>query len=280
MRTIDVADVTANIREMAIESNYNVDPDYVARIESAKSNESSPLGLHVLNQITENAALASAERVPYCQDTGIALVFAEVGQGVSLTGGSLEDAINEGIRQGYSDGYLRGSVVNDPLRRVNTKDNTPAVIHYRVVPGDRLKLYFAAKGTGSENMSMSRMLKPSDGREGVIRTVVEHVFESGGNPCPPILLGIGLGGTIEKAAVIAKWSLFRKLGEPSPDPLVSELEQDILEAVNRTGVGPMGMGGDTTCVAVHIETYPCHIGALPLCINVECHAHRHAEVEL
>lgn len=280
MRTIDVAAVTAKIREMAVESNYNVDSDYVARIESAKAVERSSLGLRVLNQITENAALSSAQRVPYCQDTGVALVFAEVGQDVHLTGGFLEDAINEGIRQGYQDGFLRGSVVNDPLRRENTKDNTPAVIHYRVVPGDRLKLFFAAKGTGSENMSMARMLKPSDGREGVIRTIVEHVFESGGNPCPPILLGIGLGGTIEKAAQIAKWSLFRKLAEPNPDSLVAELEQDILQAVNRTGVGPMGMGGDTTCVGVHIETYPCHIGALPLCINVECHAHRHAEVEL
>ena len=280
MRTINVTEITAKIREMAIESNYNVDANYVERLEAAKATESSPLGLRVLSQITDNAALASAERVPYCQDTGLSVVFADVGQEVNLIGGSLEDAINEGIRRGYRDGYLRGSVVNDPLRRVNTKDNTPAVIHYRVVPGDRLTLYFAAKGTGSENMSMARMLKPSDGREGVIQSVVEHVFESGGNPCPPILLGIGLGGTIEKAAQIAKWSLFRPLGKSSLDPLVAELEQDILDAVNRTGVGPMGMGGDTTCVAVHIEIYPCHIGALPICINVECHAHRHGEVEL
>lgn len=280
MRVIDVAEVTEKIRDMSIESNYNVDPEFLARIESAKSSERSPLGLNILNQISENAALASADRVPYCQDTGLSIVFADVGQDIHLTGGSLESAINEGVRQGYRDGYLRGSVVNDPLRRENTKDNTPAVIHYRLVPGDRLVLYFAAKGTGSENMSMARMLKPSDGREGILRTVVDHVFESGGNPCPPILLGIGLGGSIEKAAQIAKWSLFRPLGRPSPDPLVAELEQDILNAVNRTGVGPMGMGGDTTCVAVHIETYPCHIGALPICINVECHAHRHAEVEL
>ncbi len=280
MRTIDVAEVTAKIREMAIESNYNVDPDFVARVEAAKASERSPLGLLVLGQITENAALASAERVPYCQDTGISLVFVDLGQEVRLTGGSLEDAINEGIRQGYRDGFLRGSVVNDPLRRENTKDNTPAVIHYRVAPGDRLRLSFAAKGTGSENMSVARMLKPSDGREGIVRIVVEHVFESGGNPCPPIMLGIGLGGTIEKAAQNAKWALFRPLGRPSEDPLVAELEGDILDAVNRTGVGPMGMGGDTTCLAVHIETYPCHIGGLPICINVECHAHRHAEVEL
>ncbi|MAE06784.1 MAG: fumarate hydratase [Nitrospinota bacterium] len=279
MRVIDVAEVTAKIRDMAIESNYNVDPEYLAQIESAKASESSPLGRNILNQITENAELASAERVPYCQDTGLSVVFADVGQDVHFTGGSLESAINEGVRQGYRDGYLRGSVVNDPLRRENTKDNTPAVIHYRVVPGDHFVLYFAAKGTGSENMSMARMLKPSDGREGILRTVVEHVFESGGNPCPPILLGIGLGGSIEKAAQIAKWSLFRPLGRPNPDLLVADLEQDILKAVNRTGVGPMGMGGDTTCVAVHIETYPCHIGALPICINVECHAHRHAELE-
>ncbi len=265
---------------MAIESNYHVDPAYVRKVEEAKAGETSSLGLMVLDQITENAALASAERVPYCQDTGVSIVFAEVGQDIRIEGGLLEDAINEGIRQGYRDGYLRGSVVNDPLRRVNTKDNTPAVIHYLVVEGDRLKLYFAAKGTGAENMSMARMLKPSDGREGVIRTIVEHVFHSGGNPCPPVLLGVGLGGSIEKAALQAKWALFRELGEPNPDPLVAELEREILEAVNRTGVGPMGMGGDTTCIAVHVETYACHIGALPICINVECHAHRHAEVVL
>jgi len=275
-----VAEITAKIREMAIESNYNVDPAYVAKIEEAKAWETSPLGLRVLNQLTENAALASAERVPYCQDTGVSVVFVEIGQEVHLAGGLLEDAINEGIRRGYADGYLRGSVVNDPLRRKNTRDNTPAVVHCRIVPGDRLKLYFAAKGTGSENMSMARMLKPSDGRAGIIRTVIQHVFESGGNPCPPILLGIGLGGTIEKAALLAKWALFRPLGQPSPDPLVADLERDIMEAVNRTGVGPMGMGGKTTCIGVHIETYACHIGGLPICINVECHAHRHAEVEL
>lgn len=280
MRTIDAGEVTARIREMAIESNYHVDAAYVAKVEEAKRRETSPLGLMVLDQITQNAALASSARVPYCQDTGVAIVFAEVGQDVRVTGGLLEDAINEGIRQGYRDGYLRGSVVNDPLRRVNTKDNTPAVIHYRVVAGDGLKLYFAAKGTGAENMSMARMLKPSDGREGVIREVVAHVFRSGGNPCPPILLGIGLGGSIEKAALQAKWALFRELGAPNADPLVAELERDILEAVNRTGVGPMGMGGDTTCVAVHVETYACHIGALPICVNVECHAHRHAEAAL
>jgi fumarate hydratase subunit alpha len=277
---VDLAEVTAKIREMAIESNYNVDPAYVARLEEAKAIESSPLGLRVLNQLTENAALAAAERVPYCQDTGVSIVFVELGQEVAFTGGSLEDAINEGVRQGYRDGYLRGSVVNDPLRRENTKDNTPAVIHYRVVSGDKLKIFFAAKGTGAENMSVARMLKPSDGREGIVRTIVEHVFESGGNPCPPILLGIGLGGTIDKAAQLAKWALFRPLGEPNPDPLVAELERDVTEAVNRTGVGPMGMGGDTTCVGTHIETYACHIGALPICINVECHAHRHAEAEI
>ncbi len=280
MRTIDAGEVTARVREMSIESNYHVDSAYVGKIEEAKERETSPLGLMVLDQITENAALASSARVPYCQDTGVAIVFAEVGQDVHVTGGLLEDAINEGIRQGYRDGYLRGSVVNDPLRRVNTKDNTPAVIHYRVVAGDGLKLYFAAKGTGAENMSVARMLKPSDGRAGVIREVVGHVFRSGGNPCPPILLGIGLGGSIEKAALQAKWALFRELGAPNADPLVAELERDILEAVNRTGVGPMGMGGDTTCVAVHVETYACHIGALPICVNVECHAHRHAEAVL
>jgi len=280
MRTVEAAEVTAKIREMAIESNYNVDPAYVAKLEEAKGREASPLGLRVLDQITENARLASSERVPYCQDTGVSVVFVEMGQDVRVAGGSLEDAINEGVRRGYADGYLRGSVVNDPLRRENTRDNTPAVVHYRVVPGDRLRLYFAAKGTGSENMSVARMLKPSDGREGVVRTVVEHVFSAGGNPCPPILLGIGLGGTVEKAAVMAKWALFRPLGAPSPDPVVAELERDILDAVNRTGVGPMGMGGTTTCIGVHIETYACHIGGLPICINVECHAHRHAEVEL
>ncbi len=280
MRTIDAGEVTARIREMAIESNYHVDPAYVHKVGEAMSRETSPLGLMVLDQITQNAALASAERVPYCQDTGVSIVFVEMGQEVRVEGGLLEDAINEGIRQGYRDGYLRGSVVNDPLRRVNTGDNTPAVIHYRVVAGDRLKLCFAAKGTGAENMSMARMLKPSDGREGVIRTIVEHVFASGGNACPPILLGIGLGGSIEKAALQAKWALFRALGAPHPDPLLAELERDVLEAVNRTGVGPMGMGGDTTCIAVHVETYACHIGALPICVNVECHAHRHAEAVL
>ncbi|MEE9276292.1 MAG: fumarate hydratase [bacterium] len=279
MRTIDAAEVTAKVREMAIESNYNVDADFVARIEEAKARERSPLGLRVLDQITENAALAAAERVPYCQDTGVSVVFVDLGQEARIVGGFLEDAINEGIRRGYAEGYLRSSMVDDPLRRRNTKDNTPAVIHYRLVPGDGLKIYFAAKGTGSENMSVARMLKPADGPEGIVRTIVDHVFHSGGNPCPPILLGIGLGGTIEKAAQLAKWALFRPLGAPSPDPLVADLEAEMLEAVNRTGVGPMGMGGDTTCVAVHIETFACHIGALPICINVECHAHRHAEAE-
>ena len=280
MRTIDVSEVTAKIREMAIESNYNVDPDYVAKLDEAKTTETSPLGLQILNQITENAALASSERSPYCQDTGVSLVFVEMGQDVHLVGGMLDDAVNEGIRRGYAEGYLRGSMVDDPLLRRNTRDNTPAVVHHRIVPGDKMKIYFAAKGAGSENMSVARTLNPSEGREGVIRAVVQQVFESGGNPCPPILLGIGLGGTIEKAAYLAKWALFRPVGEASLQPHIAELERDILEAVNKTGVGPMGLGGNTTCVGVHIESYPCHIAALPICINVECHAHRHDEATI
>ncbi len=280
MREIRTSQVAETVKNLCISANYDLDEGTRRALEEALAREESPAGAEVLRQLIENAELAKKERVPLCQDTGLAVVFADVGQEVHIVGGSLEEAINEGVRQGYKEGYLRKSSLNDPLHRVNTGDNTPAVIHYRVVPGDKLHLLFLAKGGGSENMSRVLMLSPSEGKEGVKRAVVQRISEAGVNPCPPVVVGVGLGGTFEKAGELAKFALARELGKPHPDPQVAQLEQEILEEINKLGIGPMGMGGRTTCLAVHVEISNCHLVALPVGINVQCHSQRHAEATL
>jgi fumarate hydratase subunit alpha len=246
-------------------------------LEEALSIEESPIGRDVLRQLIENARIAREERVPMCQDCGVATVFAEIGQDVHLVGDYWLEAVNEGVRQGYQDGYLRKSILNDPIHRVNTKDNTPVVVHVEMVPGDRLKLIVAPKGGGSENMIRAKMLKPSEGVEGIKRLVLETVSEAGTNPCPPIVLGVGIGGTFEKCALISKQALLRPLGSSHPDPDIAALEKDLRQAVNDLGVGPMGMGGRVTALAVHVETFACHIASLPVAVSINCHAHRHQE---
>jgi fumarate hydratase subunit alpha len=247
---------------------------------AAEKVEESPVGREIIAQLKENARIAREEGVPMCQDTGFAVIFAEVGQDAHIAGGSIKDAINEGVRQGYRDGYLRKSIVGDPITRVNTQDNTPAVIHYEIVPGDRLKMTLMTKGGGSENMSGVKMLAPSDGLKGVREFVLSRVREAGSNPCPPIIVGVGLGGTMEKAALNAKKALLRLVGQPSPVLEMARLEQDLLREINALGIGPAGFGGRVTALAVHIESHPCHIASLPVAVNIECHAHRHKEVVL
>ncbi|MFQ6112354.1 MAG: fumarate hydratase [Nitrospinota bacterium] len=280
MREIKTSQVVEAVKKMCMSANYNLDGGTRHALQEALRREESPAGAEVLRQLIENAELAEREKVPLCQDTGLAVVFADVGQEVHMVGGSLEEAINEGVRQGYGEGYLRKSVLCDPLRRVNTGDNTPAVIHYRVVPGDKLRLLLFAKGGGAENMSRVLMLSPSEGREGVKRAVVQRISESGANPCPPVIVGVGLGGTFEKAAELAKLALAREVGKPHPDPEIARLEKELLEEINNLGIGPMGMGGRTTCLGVQVELFPCHIASLPLAINVQCHSQRHEEVIL
>jgi fumarate hydratase subunit alpha len=265
---------------MASESNIDLPRDVVEALEAGRKIEESPLGRDVLDQILDNARIAAQERVPICQDTGVAVVFVELGQDVHITGGNLQTAIDEGVRRGYTDAYLRASMVSDPLRRKNTGDNTPAVLHVEIVPGDHLKLVMAPKGGGSENMSAVRMLKPAEGEEGLKRFVVEQVMKAGSNPCPPIVVGVGLGGTMEKAAILAKKALLRPLGQSNPDQEVARLEKELLGLVNDTGVGPGGLGGRVTAMAVHVETFPCHIASLPAAINIQCHAARHKETVL
>lgn len=264
---------------MCIEACTLLGRDVIQALEKALEKEESPTGRQIIGRIIENASVAAEERIPLCQDTGMAVVFAEIGQDVHFTGGSLHDAINEGVRQGYSEGYLRKSVL-DPISRVNTGDNTPAVIHTEIVPGDRVRITVAPKGFGSENMSRVTMFPPSAGIEGVKEFIVQRVSESGGNPCPPIVVGVGLGGTFEKAALIAKKALLRPLGTRNPDPVLAELEQDLLERINRLGVGPLGLGGTTTALAVHVNSHPTHIASLPCAVNIQCHSCRHKEVEL
>ena len=250
-------------------------------MKCAEKCESNPLAKDFLNQCIENADIAKNEDMPICQDTGFAVFFVEIGQDIEIEGGSLTDAINEGTRQGYQEGFLRKSIVTDPLfERKNTRDNTPAVIHYNLVAGDKFKITFAPKGGGSENMSGVKMLKPSDGRAGVVDFVVNSVINASGNPCPPTIVGVGIGGTFEKCAFLAKKALLRKVGEKNPNPLYAELEEEILTKINQSQVGPQGLGGDTTALAVHIEYYPCHIASMPLAVNLNCHAARHYEVEL
>ncbi len=275
MRTIHVSNIVSAVKEMCIEANYYLPLDVKARMRTMKEVEESPLAISLLEELIENAEIAERDHIPMCQDTGMGVFFVELGQGVSIEGGLLTDAINEGVRQGYREGFLRASVVQDPLRRVNTQDNTPAVIHYELVKGYHLVIHFAPKGFGSENMSVSRMLRPADGVEGVVQFVLEAVEMAGSNPCPPIVLGIGIGGTLEKAAIVAKKSLLRPIGEGHADPFYAALEARILEEVNALGIGPQGLGGRTTALAVHIDTFPTHIAGLPVVVNINCHAARH-----
>lgn len=278
MRTISTADITKEVKALCIGAATRLPKDAAGALKKAASVEKSPLGKEVLTQLVDNFELAEAEGVPMCQDTGVAVFFVDLGRGAAVDG-PLEDAINEGVRQGYEEGYLRKSVC-DPITRKNTGDNTPAVIHTKVVEGDKLKIRFAPKGAGSENMSALRMLKPAEGIEGIKGFVLETITSGGGNPCPPIIVGIGIGGNFEKAAVLAKESLLRTLGEPSADKTLATLEGELLTEINKLGIGPMGFGGTTTALAVHIESAPCHIASLPVAINIQCHAARHKEVEL
>lgn len=280
MRELDLQRVTDEVERTCIEGNYFIGKEVLDKIKEAYAKEESEVGKNILGQIIENDEIAANEQVPMCQDTGIVVVFLEVGTEVRIPG-DIYAAINEGVRRGYEKGYLRKSVVKDPLDRVNTKDNTPAVIHTTLVPGsDKVKIVVAPKGGGSENMSALRMLKPSDGIDGIKKLVVETIKNAGGNPCPPIIVGVGIGGNFEKSAILAKKAVLRDINDKSSSPINAKLEEELLELINKTGVGPLGLGGRTTALAVKVETYPCHIAALPVAININCHAARHKEVEL
>lgn len=276
MREVSVSEITKNIREMCIEANHFLSPDMKQVFDEAVSREESPLGKQILNQLEENLRIAGEDMIPICQDTGMAVVFVKAGQEVHFTGGSLTEAVNEGVRQGYVEGFLRKSVVQDPIDRVNTGDNTPAVLHYEIVEGDQVEITVAPKGFGSENMSRVFMLKPADGIEGVKEAILTAVRDAGPNACPPMVVGVGIGGTFEKCALMAKHALTRDLSEESPVPYVRELEKEMLERINGLGIGPGGLGGRITAFAVNIETYPTHIAGLPLAVNICCHVNRHA----
>ena len=275
MRNIDSSEITKNIKEMCIEANHFLAPDMERVFKKAKENEESKLGCQILEQLDENLKIAAEDMIPICQDTGMAVVFIEIGQDVHIEGENLEDAINEGVRQGYVDGYLRKSVVSDPIIRENTKDNTPAVIHYSIVPGENIKITVAPKGFGSENMSKVFMLKPADGIEGVKDAVLTAVKEAGPNACPPMVVGVGIGGTFEKCAILAKKALARPADSNSEIPYVKELEEELLTKINKFGIGPGGLGGTQTALSVNVETYPTHIAGLPVAINICCHVNRH-----
>ena len=276
MREVSVSEITKNIREMCIEANHFLSPDMKQVFDEAVSREESPLGKQILNQLEENLRIAGEDMIPICQDTGMAVVFVKAGQEVHFTGGSLTEAVNEGVRQGYVEGFLRKSVVQDPIDRVNTGDNTPAVLHYEIVEGDQVEITVAPKGFGSENMSRVFMLKPADGIEGVKQAILTAVKDAGPNACPPMVVGVGIGGTFEKAACMAKEALTRDLSEESPVPYVREMEKEMLERINGLGIGPGGLGGRITAFAVNIETYPTHIAGLPVAVNICCHVNRHA----
>ena len=278
MRQIDVRDIASGVEALCIDSNYRICDDIKSAISLAKGRESSELAADVLGQLLENSDIAGEGLLPLCQDTGMAVVFVEIGQDVHITGGGLTDAINSGVRDGYKKGYLRGSVVADPVRRVNTKDNTPAVIHYTVVPGDKLKITVTPKGFGSENMSRLAMLTPSQGLAGIKKFVLETLIIAGPNPCPPTIVGVGIGGTMEKSAIMAKEALLRSVGTRNDDDFWDEVERELLEAANNLGIGPAGFGGRTTALAVHIKTFPTHIAGMPVTVNIGCHSTRHAEL--
>lgn len=275
MRTVNVSEITANIKEMCIEANHYLSKDMENSLKHSQETEQSMLGRQILGQLSENLQIAADDMIPICQDTGMAVIFLEVGQDVHLDGGAVEDAVNEGVRQGYTEGFLRKSVVRDPIDRVNTGDNTPAVIHYSIVPGDKVKITVAPKGFGSENMSRVFMLKPADGIEGVKEAILKAVSDAGPNACPPMVVGVGIGGTFEKCALMAKQALTRETGCHSEIPYVKELEEEMLEKINGLGIGPGGLGGTTTALAVHINTYPTHIAGLPVAVNICCHVNRH-----
>ena len=275
MREIPVSEITEAVKKLCISANYNLNSDVYSAIENSRDNEQSPIGKNILSQLLENADLAKENCKPICQDTGMAVVFLKVGQDVHFEGGSLEDAVNEGVRQGYVEGFLRKSVVGDPIIRENTKDNTPAVIHYSIVPGDKVEIKVAPKGFGSENMSRVFMLKPADGIEGVKNVILTAVKDAGPNACPPMVVGVGIGGTFEKCAILAKKALTRPVGEHSAIPYVKELEEEMLEKINRLGIGPGGLGGTTTALAVNVNTYATHIAGLPVAVNICCHVNRH-----
>ena len=280
IRTVHVEEITKNIKEMCIEANHYLSEDMDAAMKQAVETEKAPLGKQILTQLQENLQIAAKDMIPICQDTGMAVIFLEIGQDVHFEGGSLEDAVNEGVRQGYVDGFLRKSVVKDPLIRENTKDNTPAVIHTKIVQGDRVKIQVAPKGFGSENMSRVFMLKPAEGIEGVKHAVLTAVKDAGPNACPPMVVGVGIGGTFEKCALMAKEALTREVGSHSTIPYVRELEEELLSKINSLGIGPGGLGGTTTALAVNINTYPTHIAGLPVGVNICCHVNRHVIREL
>ena len=280
LRTVKTEQITENIREMCIEANHFLTGDMTEALDRARENEKAPLGKQILQQLQENLQIAGEDMIPICQDTGMAVVFAEVGQDVHIEGGLLEDAIQEGVRRGYTEGFLRKSVVKDPLIRENTKDNTPAVIHYTITSGDKIRLTLAPKGFGSENMSRIFMLKPADGIEGVKNAILTAVKDAGPNACPPMVVGVGIGGTFEKCALMAKQALTRPVNEHSLIPYVKEMEEELLEKINKTGIGPGGLGGSTTALAVNINTFPTHIAGLPVAVNICCHVNRHAVREI
>ena len=277
MRDVNVSEITKNIKEMCIEANHFLSEDMKKVFKNAVDSEESPLGKQVLNQLNENLSIAASDMIPICQDTGMAVIFINVGQEVHFTGGDITDAINEGVREGYVEGYLRKSVVSDPLIRENTKDNTPAVIHYSIVPGDKVEITVAPKGFGSENMIRVFMLKPADGIEGVKNAILTAVKDAGPNACPPMVVGVGIGGTFEKCAILAKKALTRNLEEKSDIEYVRNLESEMLEKINKLGIGPGGLGGTQTALAVNIETYPTHIAGLPVAVNICCHVNRHVK---
>ncbi len=280
MREIHISAITDVVKKLCVEANYELEPDMLRAFDRALGTERSAAGKQVLQMLKENAELARTQRIPYCQDTGFVVCFVELGQEVHIAGGLLGDAINEGVRQGYTEGYLRASIVKSPFDRKNTGDNTPAVVHVEVVPGPQLKIMLMAKGGGCENRSKYKMLTPADGVEGAKEWILECIRTAGPDACPPLIAGVGIGGTFEKAAILSKKALFRVLGAPHPDPAIGAVEKEVLERANRLGIGPQGYGGDTTALGIHILTYPCHITSLPVAVTIECHAHRHKEAVL
>jgi fumarate hydratase subunit alpha len=280
MRDIHVSAITDAVKKLCMEANWELEPDMLRAFDRALKSERSDAGRQVLQILKDNAQMARTRRIAYCQDTGFVVCFVELGQDVHVTGGALDAAINEGVRQGYTEGYLRASIVRSPFDRVNTGDNTPAVIHVDVAPGATLKIMLMAKGGGCENRSKYKMLTPAEGSEGVKDWVIECVRTAGPDACPPLILGVGVGGTFEKAAILSKKALFRELGSPNPDPVLDALEKELLDRANRLGIGPQGYGGDTTAFGIHILTFPCHITSLPVAVTIECHAHRHKDVTL
>lgn len=280
MRKINTSLIIDKVKDMCKKSNYELSSDVLDTIKKSYEIETSEIGKDILEKMIENTDIAREKQIPICQDTGMAVFFVEIGQEVYIENGNITDAINEGVRRGYIEGYLRKSVVKDPLLRVNTNDNTPAIIYYDIVEGDKLKISLAPKGFGSENMGALKMLKPSDGIEGVKKFVIETVKKAGSNPCPPIVVGVGIGGTMDKVTQLAKKSLFRKLGTHNSQEHIKELEIDLLEKINNLGIGPQGLGGDTTALGVNIETFPTHIAGLPVAVNINCHVSRHIEVEI